>query len=164
MEWILACRERKVLEGEVRQMQEDMQALVEADMEAQQVCYGLHLPMQFSFNNTSCRISEVTAWALTCTSCLDPLWIWLLAKLCMMGCLQMARTSMYSSLPRTCSNSTSQEASSAGPLCIPVKALARQGAPRLLVLLTDPPITATYSICCLCFDMSTYHCCALGCQ
>ena len=31
-------RERKVLEGEVRQMQEDMQALVEADMEAQQVC------------------------------------------------------------------------------------------------------------------------------
>ena len=30
-------RERKVLESEVRQMQEDMQALVEADMEAQQV-------------------------------------------------------------------------------------------------------------------------------
>ena len=32
-----ACRERKVLEGEARQMQEDMQALVEADLEAQQV-------------------------------------------------------------------------------------------------------------------------------
>ena len=26
------------MEGEVRQMQEDMQALVEADLEAQQVC------------------------------------------------------------------------------------------------------------------------------
>ena len=33
----LACRGRRELEGEVRQMQEDMQALVEADLEAQQV-------------------------------------------------------------------------------------------------------------------------------
>lgn len=34
----LACRERKAMEGEVRQMQADMQALVEADLDAQQVC------------------------------------------------------------------------------------------------------------------------------
>ena len=34
---IYCCRERQAMEGEVMQMQEDMQALVEADLDAQQV-------------------------------------------------------------------------------------------------------------------------------
>lgn len=35
----LVCRERRIMESEVRQMQADMQALVEADLEAQRVSH-----------------------------------------------------------------------------------------------------------------------------
>lgn len=45
------CRERLAMEGEMRQMQVDMQALVEADLEAQQVLFCCHV-----WNTSNCTL------------------------------------------------------------------------------------------------------------